>query len=194
MKLKSAALLAASMLMMSASAAFAHTGEYTASGFLAGFSHPLFGADHVLAMVAVGLWAGLTGGRAQALIPASFLAAMALGSVMGAEGLGLPAVELGIALSVVALGALVAVNPSLPVAVSMALVAGFAVFHGHAHGAEMAEGVNGFTYGLGFIAATALLHGTGLAAVVAVKRRGPQMMLRIAGGAVGAAGVALLAA
>lgn len=193
MTFKTTAVLAATMLAASASTAFAHTGVHTSAGFMAGFSHPLMGADHLLAMVAVGLWAGAMGGRAIWLVPASFVAAMAIGGGLGIQGLGLPGVELGITLSVIVLGALVALNPSLPLAAAMSIAATFAVFHGHAHGTEMAANTNAITYGLGFMLATASLHGVGIAAVVALKRRLTPTLLRVTGGAVGAAGLALLA-
>ncbi len=191
--LKSVAAVVASLAAFSASTAMAHTGHGPTAGFMAGFSHPLFGADHFLAMLAVGLWAGAIGARAVWLVPASFVAAMILGGVMGAQGLGLPAVELGITFSVIALGALVAFNPSLPLAMSMSIAAAFALFHGHAHGAEMPADASGFAYGAGFVLATAVLHATGLAAIAALKARLTPAALRITGGAVGVAGLALLA-
>ncbi|MBL8630053.1 MAG: HupE/UreJ family protein [Rhodospirillaceae bacterium] len=193
MKLKSVAAVAATLLAFSASSAFAHTGAGSTAGFMAGLSHPLLGADHFLAMLAVGLWAGAIGGRATWLVPGSFIVAMILGGVLGAQGMALPAVELGITFSVIALGALLAFNPSLPLAVSMAIAAVFAIFHGHAHGTEMPADISGITYGLGFIAATAVLHATGLVAILSLKSRLTPAVLRITGGAVGLAGVALLA-
>ncbi len=191
--LKSIAAVGAALAAFSASTAMAHTGHGSAAGFMAGFSHPLFGADHFLAMLAVGLWAGAIGGRATWLVPGAFVAAMVFGGVMGAQGIALPAVELGIAFSVIALGALLAFNPSLPLAASMAIAAVFAVFHGHAHGSEMPVDASGLAYGAGFILATALLHATGLAAITALKIRLTPAALRITGGAVGVAGLALLA-
>lgn len=193
MKIKKTIALSAAVLGLSAAPAFAHTGMGAAAGFMAGLAHPFAGADHLLAMVTVGLWAGVIGGRATWLLPVSFLLAMALGGVLGMEGVVLPAVETGIAVSVLGLGLLLAFNPSLPMAACMAITAAFAVFHGHAHGTEMPLSASGLTYGLGFLAATATLHAMGLSAMLALKSRLTPAAVRIAGGAVGLAGLSLLA-
>ncbi len=142
-----------------ASAHPGHDGGSLAQGFL----HPLGGLDHILAMVAVGLLAARIGGRALWLVPASFVAAMAAGGLIGMAGIALPFGEIGIALSVIVLGGVVALRLTMPVAVAMGLVAFFAIFHGHAHGIEMPESSTGLAYGTGFVAATALLHGIGVA-------------------------------
>ena len=142
--------------------AFAHTGIGPTVGFSHGFLHPITGLDHVLAMVMVGMFAAQLGGRALWLVPAAFVAVMAAGGALGVAGYPLPFVEIGIALSVVTLGALVAFGVRLPTAVAMAVVALFAIFHGHAHGSEMPETAAGLTYGLGFVVATALLHMAGI--------------------------------
>ncbi|MBI5132784.1 MAG: HupE/UreJ family protein [Rhodopseudomonas palustris] len=167
----------------------AHTGVHlvAADGAAAGFAHPFLGADHLLAMVAVGLWAASLGGRARWLVPASFVALMTLGAALGADGVALPAVEPMVALSVIALGALVALSLRVPTIAAAALVALFGLFHGAAHGAEMPALASPLAYGLGFIAATALLHGVGLA-LGGLRAHAP---LRLAGGAIAAAGVAL---
>jgi urease accessory protein len=141
--------------------AFAHPG-HDGAGLVDGFLHPLGGVDHIVAMVAVGLLAARLGGRALWLVPASFVAAMAAAGLAGMAGVGLPYVEAGITLSVVVLGAVVALRLTMPVAAAMALVAFFAVFHGYAHGIEMPETASGLAYGAGFVAATALLHGIGI--------------------------------
>jgi urease accessory protein len=125
-------------------------------GFAAGLAHPLFGLDHLLAMVAVGLWAGRIGGQARWLVPLAFLTAMLLGSLLALE---LPLVETGIVGSVVILGLLVAVAPKLPLWVPTLVVGLFAVLHGHAHGTELSGGAAT----IGFLLATAALHGLGLA-------------------------------
>jgi urease accessory protein len=130
------------------------------SSLAAGFVHPLLGLDHVLAMVAVGLWAALLGGRAVWMVPATFVACMAGGFALPMAGISLPAVEPGIAASIVVLGLLIAAAVRLPLAPSMALVGLFAVFHGQAHASELTGAA--FTFGLGMIAATALLHGAGI--------------------------------
>jgi len=148
-------------------AAIAHTGHGETTGFDHGFGHPFGGPDHVLAMVAVGLWAGQLGDRALGLVPAGFLTAMAL-AAMGGMALGpFPFMESGILLSVLVGGLLVALAVRLPATTGMAIAGGLAIAHGWAHGAEMPAGGDGLAYGLGFAAATALLmlSGIGLASV-----------------------------
>lgn len=149
------------------SLAMAHSGHSEASGFAHGFAHPLGGVDHILAMVMVGVLAAQLGGRAIWLVPASFVTVMALGGRLGLAGVGMPFVELGIALSVVVLGAVLAFDLIASVATAQGLVAFFALFHGYAHGAEM-PAMGGFAYGAGFIAATGLLHAVGLAGGLAL--------------------------
>ena len=153
--------IAAASLALAPTLAFAHPG-HEGAGLIHGFLHPLGGFDHIIAMVAVGLLAARLGGRALWLVPASFVVTMAVAGVAGSAGVGLPYVETGIALSVVALGAIVALRLTMPVAAAMGLVAFFAIFHGYAHGAEMPETASGLAYGLGFVTATALLHGIGI--------------------------------
>ena len=157
--------------------------------------HPLGGLDHVLAMVAVGLYAALLGGRALWLVPATFVTVMALGGAAGVAGYALPYTEIGIALSVVVLGVAVALRVSLPTLAAMALVGVFAVFHGHAHGAEMPQGLSGHEYAAGFLAATALLHGVGIAVGLGMGKLselGGRRVAQAAGGAMALAGMALL--
>ncbi|HQS11097.1 MAG TPA: HupE/UreJ family protein, partial [Xanthobacteraceae bacterium] len=127
----------AGALALAPSLAFAHTGVGATHGFVHGFMHPVTGLDHVLAMVTVGILAWQMGGRAIWLLPASFVTLMAVGGALGMSGFDLPYVETGIALSVVVLGAAVAMGVKAPLAFAMGLVGMFAVFHGHAHGAEM---------------------------------------------------------
>lgn len=185
-------LAAAAALLAFAAPAAAHTGSTPVVGFVSGFLHPLGGLDHVLAMVAVGVLAAMIGGRALWLVPASFLGAMAVSSVLGVS---LPFVELGIVASVVVLGAVVALAPRMPVAVAMALAAAFAVFHGHAHGTEMPAAASALPYGLGFLFGTALLHAAGLGLGLVVERLSRdagRAALRVGGGAVAALGLALL--
>lgn len=180
----------AALVTAAASPAAAHTGVAAASGIAAGVAHPLLGADHLLAMIAVGLWATLLGGRARWLVPASFVAAMAAGGLAAMGGLALPAVELAVAGSVVALGLLIALDVRAATVVGMAVAALFALFHGHAHGAEMPTGASALAYAAGFLVATALLHAVGLALGLAARRLATPA-LRIAGGTVAAAGLAL---
>jgi urease accessory protein len=154
--------IAAASLAFAPAVAFAHPGHDGAS-LATGFLHPLGGVDHIIAMVAVGLLAARLGGRAVWLVPASFVATMAVAGLAGMMGAGLPYVETGIALSVVVLAAVAVLGTAMPIAVAMGLVAFFAVFHGYAHGAEMPETMSGLAYGAGFVTATALLHGVGIA-------------------------------
>jgi urease accessory protein len=175
-------------------AALAHTGIGAASGFAHGFWHPIGGLDHVLAMVAVGAFAVRLGGRAVWLVPAAFVAMMAVGGFAGLEGIQLPFVETGIALSVAVLGLAVAFQWKLPVAGASALVGLFAIFHGHAHGSEMPVDASGLTYAAGFMLATASLHVAGIGLGLAVGRIGARsrLALQASGGAMALAGVALL--
>ncbi|OZA77499.1 MAG: urease accessory protein [Azorhizobium sp. 39-67-5] len=180
---------------MAPSLAFAHTGVGATHGFVHGFIHPVTGLDHVLAMVTVGILAWQMGGRAIWLLPASFVSLMAVGGALGMGGFDLPYVETGIALSVVVLGAAVAMGVKAPLAFAMGLVGMFAVFHGHAHGAEMPETAGGLSYGLGFMLGTGLLHLAGLGLGFAIGRLGEtsgQAWVRGAGAAISLAGVALL--
>ncbi|MCJ2137357.1 HupE/UreJ family protein [Methylobacterium sp. J-026] len=180
-------------LVLLPQAALAHPGHGAATGAAAGFLHPLMGADHVLAMVAVGLLAALRGGRALWALPLSFLALMSVGAGLGMAGLVLPYAETGIALSLVVFGLATLVGLRAPVALLAALVGVFAVFHGYAHGAEMPETASGLSFGLGFLAATALLHAAGLGLGLAGTRFGASRAAPVLGVGLAAAGVALLA-
>jgi urease accessory protein len=143
-------------------AAFAHPG-HDAHGLVQGFAHPFGGFDHLIAMIAVGLYAWQLGGRALWLVPATFVAVMAAAGTLGIAGMPLPGVEIGIAASVVVLAAIVILRVKMPVAIAAALVGVFAVFHGHAHGTEMPLDASGVAFAAGFLAATALLHVAGIA-------------------------------
>jgi urease accessory protein len=148
-------------------------------------------------MVAVGLLAALMGGRALWLVPTSFVAMMALGGALGMAGIGIPFVEIGIALSVVVLGAAVALRAEMPVVAAMALVGLFAICHGYVHGAEISDTVSGFEYGIGFVLAAALLHVAGIGLGLAIERMSANRAARVAqltGGGMAVAGVVLLAA
>lgn len=175
-------------------AALAHTGVGGTSGFAHGFWHPIGGLDHILAMVAVGAFAARLGGRALWIVPTAFVAMMAVGGFIGMEGIQLPFVETGVALSVVVLGLAVALRWKLPVAVASALVGLFAIFHGHAHGGEMPVAASGLAYAIGFMVATAMLHVAGVGLGLAVAKIGArsQLALQASGGAMALAGVALL--
>lgn len=178
------------------SLAFAHIGIGSTHGFVHGFSHPIGGIDHILAMVAVGIFAANLGGRALWAVPLTFMSLMVAGGALGIAGIALPFVEVGIALSIVILGLLVAVRYAWPVAAAMTLVGIFAIFHGHAHGTEMPVDASGAAYAAGFVAATGLLHLAGIGLGLAIGKADETSSRRItqAGGvAVALAGVAVLA-
>ncbi len=177
-----------------ASPAAAHLDPVAHGSFAAGFTHPLFGLDHVLAMVVVGVWAALQGGRAVWAVPAAFVGSMVIGFAAALFGVPLPLVEPAILASIVVVGLLAAIALSVPVWVAGALVATFAIFHGHAHGGEMGA-AGAFAYGVGFAAATALLHGIGagvtLAAARALGASNGRLAARAFGGATAAAGLVI---
>ena len=177
--------------------AFAHTGAGASYGMSQGFLHPVSGMDHVLAMVAVGFFAYVLGGRALWLVPAVFVAMLSAGGFLGMSGFELPFVEAAIGLSVIVIGMAAAIGQKMPVAAAMALVGGFAIFHGFAHGAEMPQNASGFSYGIGFMLATALLHAAGIAACFTSARvmgRQSFWAARVGGGAAALAGVAIMGA
>lgn len=187
--------LALALLILLPTAALAHTGVGDTSGFLHGFEHPVGGIDHILAMVAVGVFAFVLGGRALWLVPLSFVGIMVVGFLLGVGGVNLPFVELGIALSSVVIGGLAALGRPMPVAAAMALVGVFAVFHGHAHGAEMPEDAGGLLYAGGLIVATALLHAVGVIAAMGVARlvgKYGRVVARVAGGVFALGGIGVL--
>jgi urease accessory protein len=191
--LKSALLALAAVALPAV--AYAHTGVGETSGFMHGFSHPISGLDHILAMVMVGVFAFQFGGRAIWLVPTTFALVMALGGALGIAGIDVPFVELGIALSVIVLGAIVALNVKAPTAVAMGIVGLFAIFHGHAHGAEMPEDAGGAAYAAGFMIATALLHVVGIGAgflIAKIGERQGSFVVRTAGGLAAVAGVGIL--
>ena len=188
--------IAAFAVALAPAIASAHTGIGATTGFLHGFWHPIGGIDHVLAMVAVGLFAAQLGGRALWAVPATFVAVMAAGGALGMAGLALPAVEVGIALSVLVLGLVVLAGRRWPLGLAMALVAVFAVFHGHAHGSEMPVDASGLSYGLGFMLATALLHLAGIGLGIGLGRLAATeggRLTQASGAAIALAGVVLLA-
>lgn len=186
------AFLSAGILLAAAAPAFAHLNPAEHGSFAAGFSHPLFGADHILAMVAVGIWAAMIGGRAMFIVPASFVVTMGIGFALALGGVHLPFVEPAILASVVGLGLLVALAVRVPTSVSAAVVAVFALFHGFAHGSELG-GAGAMTFGLGFMAGTALLHAAGVGLGVGLNRFGGMTLSRILGAATAAAGIAMMA-
>jgi urease accessory protein len=166
--------------------AAAHTVGAHGAGFATGVAHPLAGLDHMLAMFAVGLWAAQLGGRAYWSVPLAFVSMMALGAVVATTGLTLPAVESGIAASVLILGLLIAFSARMPIPLGMVLVGVFALFHGHAHGTELPQAASAASYGLGMLLATIGLHVTGLGAGILFQRTA--VLLRIGGAMIAAAG------
>jgi urease accessory protein len=170
----------------------AHTGDAGAgAGFVTGFLHPLGGLDHVLAMLAVGLWGAQLGNPALWVLPVAFPLVMAFGGAFGIVGLPLPAVELGIRLSVIALGSVIALNLRPPLWAASALVAFFAIFHGYAHGVELPGQTGAVAYSAGFVSATGGIHltGIGLGFVVLLPRG--LGLLRTSGAAIAAVGLVL---
>ena len=172
-----------------APSALAHVLQGEAYGFVTGFLHPISGADHVLAMVAVGLWGAQLGAPAIWVLPVAFPLVMAMGGMLGFLGVPLPGVEYGIAASAIVLGTAVAfeVRPSLVIA---ALVVGFfAIFHGHAHGTELPPGQSAVLYSMGFVIATGCLHAVGVGIGTVHRRPWGRRLLRAAGTAVAAGGM-----
>lgn len=187
MDIKKLALLT---IAVAAPAAWAHgQGVHThEAGLIAGMLHPFSGLDHLLAMVAVGLWAAQQGGRALWILPASFVGAMAIGTILGMAGIAFAGMEAGIAVSVLALGGLVVLRRHMLLPLAATLTGLFALFHGIAHGQEMPLAASPWGYGFGMLAATALLHGLGV--VAGMKLR--QVYLGMAGAAISLAGLGML--
>lgn len=177
------------LLLLSPLTAWAHAGHAAATGFLNGVAHPFSGPDHLLAMIAVGLWAAQTGGRALWALPLTFVGLMLAGGLAGMSGLPLPVAEQGIVASLLVLGLLIAAARHLPIAAGMAVVGVFAGFHGAAHGIEMPAGSPAL-YMAGFAVSTALLHATGIAAGML----GKGLWVRSAGALVGVSGLYLMLA
>ena len=189
-------LLLATCLLVS-SPALAHTGHST-SDFAAGFLHPFGGIDHVLAMAGVGLFAATLSGRALWAVPAAFVAMMTAGGFLGFARVQVPGIEIGIAVSVIVIGALIALGRSdmatrfLPVRAAMATVAAFAIFHGYAHGSEMPATFGAAGYTSGFIWATILLHGIGVTTGLTAFHH--RRLFHLAGIAIAASGFVILVA
>lgn len=173
-------------------AAFAHTEGDQVSGFLSGLSHPIGGWDHILAMIAVGLWGALLGPPALWTLPIAFPVAMAAGGMLGLLGVPLPWVEIGIAVSSVVLGLLILTNMRLSLVVAIPLVMVFALFHGHAHGTELSPGADAVLYSLGFVIATGLLHAFGIGIGAVDKLPKGRTAIRALGGGVLLGGVYFL--
>jgi urease accessory protein len=172
-------------------AAFAHVGVGSTASFAAGIAHPLSDLDHIAVMIAVGLWAALNGGRSLWVWPAAFVSVMLVGGALGMAHVPVPFVEPGILASVVALGLLVALAVDLPLWVGVAVIGLFAIFHGHAHGSEVAENVGGLEYMAGFALATATLHAIGVGIAIGLSRAHLRGLVRAGGVACVMVGVAL---
>ncbi len=183
---------AVAWLAVGASPALAHVDAGQSTGFLTGLLHPISGLDHVLAMVAVGLWGAQLGAPAIWLLPVTFPIAMALGGFLGLLGIPLPGVEAGIAASAILLGAALMTERRFPLYAAAALVGFFAIFHGHAHGTELPPGESGLLYSLGFVVATGCLHAIGIAIGAIHRWPAGRVALRVAGGGVGSAGIFFL--
>ena len=179
-------------LLASATPVLAHVQAGQARGLVSGLLHPISGLDHVLAMVAVGIWGSQLGRPAIWLLPVAFPLVMSAGGVLGVRGVPLPGVEIGIALSALALGLMIALAARPPLWAAATLVGAFAIFHGYAHGAELPHAAQPLAYGVGFVIATGLLHVTGIAIGLLHRWRQGQAALRFAGVVIAAAGGYLL--
>lgn len=157
-----AGLFVVALLAAWAPAVQAHVEGGEGSSLIAGFLHPMTGVDHVVAMVAVGLWGAVLGAPALWLLPVAFPMVMAFGGFWGLLDLPLPGVEIGIAISGVVLGTLVLLEKRLPLWAAALLVGMFALFHGHAHGRELPDGANALVFSLAFVVATGVLHLAGI--------------------------------
>lgn len=177
------------LLCLMPAVAWAHVEGGEAGGFVTGLFHPVSGLDHVLAMIAVGLWGAQLGMPALWVLPVAFPLVMAFGGFLGLVGIPLPGVEIGIAASAIVLGAMVLTAARPPLWVAFILVSFFALFHGHAHGTELPAGQSGLAYSIGFVIATGLLHACGILIGLVKRWRTGTVVLRVLGGAVAAGGL-----
>jgi urease accessory protein len=177
------------LALLWAQSALAHPQTGETVGFLTGFRHPISGLDHVLAMVAVGLWGAQLGSPAIWLLPVAFPIVMAMGGMLGLVGVPLPATEYGIAVSAIMLGAAVLFEIRPPLTLAATLVGFFAIFHGHAHGTELPPGQSALMYSMGFVIATGCLHATGIGIGTVHRWVWGQKLLRVAGAMVAVGGV-----
>lgn len=170
----------------------AHPEMGQATGFWHGFSHPLTGLDHILAMLAIGIWAVQVGGKAIWAIPLSFVGMMIVGGILGMNGVKIPFVETGIVMSVMVLGVLIIASARLPLAAGMLIAGIFAIFHGHSHGTEIPGAVMGITYSIGFAVSTLLLHLSGIGLALFIGNKVKIQLLRYAGASIALAGLIML--
>jgi urease accessory protein len=184
--------ITSAVYLLWATFADAHVDQAEAAGFMTGLQHPWSGFDHILAMIAVGLWGAQLGNPALWILPVTFPMVMAFGAMMGLMGIPLPGIEIGIAVSAMVLGTMVLgeVRPKLVVAA--VLVGVFAIFHGHAHGTELPPGQSGLLYSMGFVIATGVLHGIGIAIGLIHRWQVGRIVLRCAGGFIAIMGVYFL--
>ena len=181
--------MALTLVFMWSQTAFAHVQQGEAAGFLSGLLHPLAGPDHVLAMVAVGLWGVQLGAPAIWLLPVAFPMVMAVGGMLGLMNVPLPGIEYGIAASAILLGAAVLLEIRPPLAVAALVVGVFAIFHGHAHGTELPPGQSALLYSVGFVMATGCLHAAGIGTGMVHRWPWGQAVLRVAGAVVAVGGI-----
>lgn len=187
-----AALLSLPTLLTLPALAFAHTEDGIVGGFISGFLHPIYGPDHVVAMVAVGMWGAFLGNPAIWLLPVVFPLVMAFGGALGVIGVPLPLVEIGIAASAIVLGLMVLLAVRPPLWVSAVLVGAFGIFHGHAHGTELPDASNPLSYAIGFVLATGLMHLAGIAFGMLAGSPKGRIAVRAAGGLISASGLYFL--
>jgi len=184
--------LLAALALLVPSSAFAHVEQGQATGFFTGLQHPWSGLDHVLAMIAVGLWGAQLGNPAIWLLPITFPMVMSLGALMGLLGIALPGCEIGIALSAIILGTMVVGEVRPKMIVAALLVGIFAIFHGHAHGTELPAGQSGMLYSMGFVLATGCLHGIGIMLGLVHYWPAGKVILRGAGALIAGMGITFL--
>lgn len=185
-------LLSLVFLLQMVPVGLAHTGDGISGGFLSGLTHPIFGWDHVVAMVAVGLWGAVLGRPALWILPIVFPLVMAIGATLGVAGIHVPFIEAGIALSGVVLGLLIVFLIKAPMALAAVLVGLFAIFHGHAHGTELPEAANPIAYAVGFVIATGLLHMAGILFGTLITNETGKLVVRAGGGVIALVGAAFL--
>ena len=180
------------LLVSTAGSAAAHPETGRMGGFVSGFKHPLTGLDHIVAMVAVGLWGAFLGPPAMWLLPVTFPLVMAVGGAAGIMGIPLPGTEMGIATSGIVLGIMVAARARPPLWIAAALTGTFAIFHGYAHGVELPRSANPITYAVGFVIATGLLHLSGVAFGLLTRWRWGRLLVQAAGVAIAVVGLGFL--
>jgi len=184
--------LVSAAYLLWATSAYAHVDRGEAAGFLTGLQHPWSGLDHILAMIAVGLWGAQLGNPALWVLPVTFPMVMSFGAMMGLLGIPVPGVEIGIAVSAILLGTMVLAEVRPKLVIAAVLVGIFAIFHGHAHGTELPLGQSGLLYSMGFVIATGVLHGIGIAIGLIHHWPFGRIVLRCTGGFIAVMGVYFL--